>query len=46
MEGHSAVSGWMEIIFELDISEVEEEEGEVIIDPMWRTAHSNTKDGL
>src|SRR5690625_557428 len=34
VEGHSAVSGWMEIISELDISEVEEEDGEVIIDPI------------
>src|SRR5699024_3268773 len=34
VEGHSAVSGWMEIISELDIAEVEEEDGEVIIDPI------------
>src|SRR5690625_1725016 len=34
VEGHSAVSGWMEIISELDIAEVEEEDGEIIIDPI------------
>src|SRR5699024_3296885 len=34
VEGHSAVSGWMEIISELDLAEVEEEDGEVIIDPI------------
>src|SRR5699024_5213167 len=34
VEGHSAVSGWMEIISELDLTEVEEEDGEVIIDPI------------
>src|SRR5699024_10373103 len=34
VEGHSAVNGWMEIISELDISEVEEEDGEIIIDPI------------
>src|SRR5690625_2039225 len=34
VEGHSAVSGWMEIISELDISEVEEVDGEIIIDPI------------
>src|SRR5699024_7119404 len=33
VEGHSGVSGWMEIISALDIAEVEEEDGEVIIDP-------------
>src|SRR5699024_5631728 len=34
VEGHSGVSGWMEIISALDIAEVEEEDGEVIIDPI------------
>src|SRR5699024_4157747 len=34
VEGHSAVSGWMEIISELDLAEEEEEDGEVIIDPI------------
>src|SRR5699024_9060575 len=34
VEGHSDVNGWMEIISALDIAEVEEEDGEVIIDPI------------
>src|SRR5699024_3021592 len=32
VEGHSGVSGWMEIISALDIAEVEEKDREVIID--------------
>ncbi len=34
VEGHSAVSGWMEIISALDPEEVDEEDGEIIIDPI------------
>src|SRR5699024_627101 len=32
VDGHSGVSGWLEIISALDIAEVEEEDGELIID--------------
>src|SRR5699024_2933861 len=34
VETHSDVSGWMEIISTLDAEEVEEEDGEIIIDPI------------
>src|SRR5699024_1129879 len=34
VEGHSEVTGWMGIISKIDIEEVEEEDGEIIIDPI------------